>query len=191
MNKFCSRCEGRGELFASGLCGGCDAERMDAEQRGVLVTFNYGNDEPVFVAFDIADTTWNGWVCPRFTQSEAVAIMGYMTMWESSYEWDGNTIVYHNANSGETSRYEADSQGMFPIGSGEWVWETVPVEDVVTADAFALGCLNVRLRDTTNGRDALDAFRAEALDGRESWTYNNDGTPFVHAYLSLSMWLDS
>ena len=120
MSEFCSICEGTGEIYPSGMCGGCDADRMEAEERGCAVSIGNGR---VFCASYISLATWNGWVMPSFAREDAEAVLNYYGI-AYAFNNDGWTLNYTDTE-GYTVTSERTRDGLFPIGSGSWMWERV------------------------------------------------------------------
>jgi hypothetical protein len=122
MIDSCLVCEGTGEIFPSGMCGGCDAERMDAEERGYAVSIGNGR---VFCALYISLATWNGFVMPSFARDDAVAVLEYYghTYTFTNEGW----VLQYTDDEGYTVISERTRDGLYPIGSGSWMWERVEV----------------------------------------------------------------
>lgn len=79
------------------------------------------------------DERWNGWVCPYFEKSEAMA----MNAWLSEFD---DELVYSSTADSFTTTYDVDCPEVFhaidingmklyPIGNGSWTW--IMVDDAL------------------------------------------------------------
>ena len=71
---------------------------------------------------------WNGWACPWFTKevadkiaTEVNADAPYCTM---HYDKANDAFVY-KAEGDDECIYKANTQGLYPIGNGDWRWDNL------------------------------------------------------------------
>ena len=71
---------------------------------------------------------WNGWACPWFTKevadqiaTEVNADAPYCTM---HYDKANDAFVY-KAKGDDECIYKANTQGLYPIGNGDWRWDNL------------------------------------------------------------------
>lgn len=73
------------------------------------------------------DYFWNGWLMVGLDPWATVRVLDWITSADPAvtWEWDGDVLVYRDANHDEEDveeRYEPDADGLYALGSGGWVW---------------------------------------------------------------------
>lgn len=107
------------------------------------------------------DYRWNGWLCPRMTWEQALAVVGKLMLDASDYyrvEMRGAGVIAiirsedgYEEHPEDADVYAPDADGMYHIGAMSWCWEK--------ADGFAV--------DFDTAEEAGMDGTLRGLDGRE------------------------
>lgn len=101
--------------------------------------FTTDNCETYYEGYDRGDN-WNGWACPLFEKSVAENICKKVDDGETiitSYDKEKDCFKVKDTNNdvvsvfyGENFKIEGETKHLYPIGSGEWTWDSYTKEEI-------------------------------------------------------------
>lgn len=78
------------------------------------------------------DERWNGWVCPYFEKSEAMAMNAWLPVFDDRLMYSSTADSFTTSYDEECPEIfhatDIDGQKLYPIGDSSWTWVMVDDE---------------------------------------------------------------